>query len=170
MYWLTWALVRDKLLGFAAQYGYPQFDFTVTTPGSGHLLGAGAFRTIDSNILPPAPFYMQFSQGVVKFSNYGPAIDMIDTLRVITEAAVNCLQHSDPTKIIDAAALIYPEGSVTLTLGPGPRMTWGQWTDVLSLIKHFLDAYEYINFDFTIMSGEGRMGNIGSGNLKSSDS
>lgn len=170
MYWLTWALVRDKLVSFAIQYGYPQFDFAVTTPGSGHRLGAGELRTIDSNILPPAPFYMQFPDGVVKFSNYGPAIDMIDTLRVITEATVNCLQHADHTEIIDAAALIYPEGSVTLSLGPGPQMTWGQWTDVLSLIKQFLDAYEYINFDFKIIGGQGKMGNIGSGNLKSSDS
>ncbi len=110
---------------------------------------------------------MYIPQGVVKFSNYGPAIDKIDTLRVITEATINCLQHRDPTEIVNAGALIYPEGSVTLIVGPGPHMTWGKWTEVVSLIKRFLDAYEYVRLDFDIISGQEE---IGSGSLRSLDS
>ena len=168
MYWLTWAFVRDKLISFAIQYGYPQFDFAVATLGSDQLLGSGQIRTIPSGRLPPDPFYMEFSQGVVKFSSYGPAINMIITLRVITDAAIDCSQHLDPTEIIDAAALIYTEGPVSLTLGPGPLMTWGQWTEVLSLIARFLDAYEYVNFNFNVWNGQQEI--VASGGLKSSDS
>lgn len=167
MYWLTWALLRSKLLAFASEYGYPQFDFAILAPGSDQLLGSGQLRTKSgSNRPPPDPFYMQLSQGVVRFSNYGPAVDIINTLSVITDATINYLRQSDPTGIIDAGALVYLEGSVTLTLGPGPLMTWGQWMEVVSLIKRFLDSYEYVRFDFSIMSGQEE---IGSGNLKSSD-
>ena len=152
MYWMTWALVRDRLVAFVTEYGYPEFDFTISHPVSGTILGRGTLKAIQSNKLPRSPHYMQFSDssGVVKFSNYGPAIDMSDTLRLITEATSDCSHHPDPAEIIDAGALIYPEGSVTLTLGPGRLMTWGQWSEVLWLIKRFLDAYEYVSFDFDV--------------------
>ena len=166
-YWITWALVRDKLLAFATEYNYPQFDFAVLSPGASQYLGAGSLKTIESNRLPPDPFYMQIWQGVVKFSNYGPAIDMVTTFKVITDATNDCLQHLDPT-IIDAGALIYVGGSVTLTLGPGPLMTWGQWRAVVSVIGKFLDFYEYVTFDFDIWDGQQEI--VGSGSLKSSNS
>ena len=168
MYWSTWAFVRDKLLAFAIQYGYPQFDFAVMTLDSDQLLGSGQIRTIQPRRLPPDPFYMEFSQGVVKFSSYGPAISKMITVRVITDAAVDCSLHPDPTEIMDAAALIYTEGPVSLTVGPGPLMTWGQWTEVLSAIGRFLDAYEYVNFNFNIWNRQQEI--VGSGGLKSSDS
>ncbi len=161
--WSTWELVRDKLVEFATDYGYPELSFTVASPESGQLLGGGQLRTIDSNNLPPDPFYIQFSQGAVKFTDYGPAIDKIDTLKVITEATIDCLQHPRHTEVIDAALLVYPEGPVSLTLGPGPLMTWGQWTDVIYVIKMFLDSYEYIEFNFSIWNEQA--GNIGRGNL-----
>ena len=167
IYWITWAFVQDKLLAFATKYDYPQFNFAITSPRTDKLLGAGQLKTIDSNRLPPDPFYMEMPQGVVRFSNYGPAIDMINTLRVTTDATMDCFQHPDPTGIIDAGALIYAEGSVSLTLGPGPLMTWGQWKEVVSLIGRFLDNYEYIRFNFDIKSGQEE---LGSGYLKGSDS
>ena len=163
IYWLTWALVREELLAFATEYGYPEFDFAVTSAESGHLLGAGELRTSASNRLPPSPYYMEFGQGLVKFSDYGPAIDMISTLRVITEARIDCLRHPDPSEFIDAGALIYAEGSVKLTLGPGPLMTWGEWMAVISVLREFLDAYEYVNFEFSILNEQG---NIGGGDFK----
>ena len=168
MYWSIWAFVREKLLSFAIQYGYPQFDFAIMALGSDQLLGSGKIRPIQPRRLPPDPFYMEFSQGVVKFSSYGPAISKIITLRVITDAAIDCSLHPDPIEIIDAAALMYTEGPVSLTLGPGPLLTWAQWTAVLSLIGRFLDAYEYMDFNFNIWNGQQEI--VGSGSLKSSDS
>ena len=164
MYWLTWALVRDKLVAFVTEYGYPEFEFSVSHPESGALLGRGALKAIQLNKLPVSPYYMQFSDktGLVKFHNYGPAIDMSDTLRVITEATIDCSHHPNPAEIIDAGALIYPEGSVALTLGPGRQMTWGQWRKVLPLIKRFLLDYEYVSFDFMVVNDYGKLGD---GNL-----
>lgn len=157
---MTWALVRAKLAAFAAEYDYPEFRFSIMHPATGTLLGRGALQAIQSNKLPRSPHYMQFpdSSGVVKFYNYGPAIDMSDTLRLITEATTDCSHHPDPAEIIDAGALLYPEGSVALTLGPGRLMTWGQWTEVLLLIKRFLDTYEYVSFDFDVGANQGLLG------------
>ena len=168
MSWLTWALLRDKLVAFATEYDYPAFSFIVVSPESGQLLGEGTIRTINSNRLPPDPFYMQFSQGVVKFANYGPAIDKIDTLKVITEATIDCLQHPDDTEVIDAALLIYPEGSISMALDPGPLMTWGQWMSGISTIKLFLDSFESIKLDFDVRNNEAVV--VGRGYLKSQDS
>lgn len=165
MYWLTWALVRGKLVAFATEYGHPEFGFTILHPQSGAPLGRGSLKAMQPNKLPPSPYYMQFSDtaGVVKFYNYGLAIDMSNTLRLITEATIDCSHHTDPAEIIDAGALIYPEGSVALTLEPGRLMTWGDWREVISLIKRFLDAYEYVSFNFDVANEKGR---IGIGNLK----
>ena len=165
-YWATWVLVQEKVLDFAIEYGYPQFGFTISHPGNP--LGRGSLRAIQSiqpNELPPSPFFMWFSNlaGVVKFSNNGTAIDMSSTLRLITEATVDCSNHPD-NAIIDAGALIYFAGSLTLTLGPRPRMTWGEWKEVLSLIKRFLDAYEYVSLVFDVYNERGMVGN---GDLKS---
>ena len=163
-YWLTWSLVRERLAAFATEYRYPQFGFTISHPQSGEPLGRGSLRAIQSNKLPPSPYYMQFSDsaGAVKFSNYGSAVNKSNTLKTIIEATIDCRHHSD-NDIIDAGALIYPEGSVALTLEPGRLMTWGEWNEVLFLIKRFLDAYEYVSFVFDVNNEKGMIGN---GNLK----
>lgn len=162
-YWSTWALVRERLIDFATEYGYPQFGFTISHPGNP--LGRGSLRAIQPNELPPSPYFMWFSNlaGVIKFSNNGSAIDMSSTLRLITEATIDCSNHPD-NNIIDAGALIYSERSLSLILGPRPLMTWGDWKEVLSLIKRFLDAYEYVSLAFDIYN---EMGMIGNGDLKS---
>ena len=161
LYWLTWALIRERLAAFATKYGYPEFSFSISHLESETFLGRGALKAIQPNKLPPSPYYMQFSDsaGVVKFYNYGPAIDMSDTLRLITEATIDCSHHPDPAELIDAGALIYPEGSVALNLGPERLMTWGQWSEVLGLLKRFLDAYEYVSFDFDVVNYQGKLGN-----------
>lgn len=161
-YWLTWALVRERLVVFAYEYGYPGFGFTISHPESGAPLGSGSIRAIQTNKLPPSPYYMQFSDsaGVVKFFNYGPAIDTDNTLRSITEATNDC-SHHPATETIDAGVLIYPEGSVALTLEPGQLMTWDEWREVLQLVKRFLDAYEYVSFSFNVVNEKGNLGNGG---------
>ena len=163
-YWLTWVRVRERLVAFATEYGYPAFRFTITHPQSGAPLGSGSIRAIQPNKLPPSPCYMQFSDstGVVKFYNYGAAIDMDNTLRSITEAQIDCLHHS-ASETIDAGTLIYPEGSVALTLAPEPLMIWDEWREVLALIKRFLEAYEYLSFSFDVGNEKG---NLGNGDLK----
>ena len=163
-YWLTWVRVRERLVAFATEYGYPAFGFTISHPESGAPLGSGSIRSIQPNNLPPSPYYMQFSDsaGVVKFYNYGAAIDMYNTLRSILEATIHC-SHYPANETIDAAKLIYPEGSVALTLDPGRLMNWGEWREVLNLIKRFLGAYEYVSFSFDVANEKGDLGN---GDLK----
>ena len=164
MYWLTWVRVRERLVAFATEYGYLEFGFTISNPESGAPLGSGSIRSIQSNNLPPSPYYMQFpdSAGVVQFYNYGAAIDMDNTLRSIVEATIDCSHHPG-NETIDAARLIYPEGSVALSLAPGPVMIWDEWLEVLVLLRSFLDDYEYVSFSFYVSNDKGYLGN---GDLK----
>ena len=163
-YWLTWVLVRAKLVSFAEKYGYPEFSFVFTTPTSSIVLGRGSLKIVRSNTLAPDPCQISFPQGFVKFYNYGSPIDAIDTTRALAKAHVDCLNHPKPAEIIGVARRRYIERNVRLNVFPGRTMIWEQWNAVIAIIRDFVKAFEYVEFNFKIMDEDAKY--LASGTLR----
>ena len=107
-------------------------------------------------MLPPDPLVIIPWDGAVsvslEISNYVPEIWYTDALNAILAAsrwaAIENYQGNGNRPI--GRKLVYPFGTVTLTLEPAASLRWSTWSLALTGLPYVFDQYGYMGFNFAV--------------------
>ena len=157
------------------------FVLTVTLPAlrPGLLLHSSTFlnltlpdnphdnlASLNAKPLPPAPFDLHFTGGIVKIIDFMIPISAPDTVSVLRAALIDSTRHG-PKERIEGRTKEYTKGTVwmDLDLDPEIKMVWAYWGRVATELLHFFREYQYVGLVFEMFDSEGgKLGTASIGN------